>query len=111
MATSAYLLCRDDAAHRALERAEFLHVEAGDAAGAARCGFWIGIGLLSVGASAQAGGWFARASRLLDRADADCVERGYLMVPGLLTGDDDSTPCSATPSSPQRSASSSATPT
>ena len=89
LATSAYLLCRDDAAHRALERAEVLHVEAGDAAGAARCGFWIGIGLLSVGASAQAGGWFARASRLLDRADADCVERGYLMVPGLLTGDDE----------------------
>ena len=88
LATSAYLLCRDDAAHRALERAEVLHVEAGDAAGAARCGFWIGIGLLSVGAAAQAGGWFARASRLLDRADADCVERGYLKVPGLLTGDD-----------------------
>lgn len=89
LAVSAYLLCRDDVAHRALDRAESLYLEAGDAAGAARCGFWIGIGLLSVGASAQAGGWFARASRLLDRADVDCVERGYLMVPGLLTGGDE----------------------
>ena len=70
------------AAQRGWDEPRSLYIEAGDAGSAARCGFWIGIGLLSVGASAQAGGWFARASRLLDRADADCVERGYLMVPG-----------------------------
>ena len=81
---SAYLLCRDDDAHRALERAEFLHVEAGDAAGAARCGFWIGLGLLASVRRPRRGGWFARAGRLLDGAGADCVERGYLLVPAVL---------------------------
>jgi DNA-binding CsgD family transcriptional regulator len=89
LAVAAYLVCRDDDARRALERAEFRYVEVGDPGGAARCGFWIGLGLLAAGASAQASGWFARARRHLDRAGVECVEQGYLMTPGLLMDAED----------------------
>lgn len=33
---------------------------------------------------AQAGGWFGRAQRLLDREQRDCVEQAYLLVPAIL---------------------------
>lgn len=83
LATSASLVCRDDDATRALERAfhDYLHV---DVVSAARCAIWLGIGFVATGQVAQANGWFGRAQRLLDRAGRDCVERGYLLVPAVL---------------------------
>jgi DNA-binding CsgD family transcriptional regulator len=33
------------------------------------------------GDAVQASGWFGRAERLLETADQDCVERGYLLIP------------------------------
>jgi hypothetical protein len=33
---------------------------------------------------ARAGGWLARARRLLDDLQEDCVEEGYLLLPGAL---------------------------
>ena len=50
---------------------------------AARCAFWIGLNRALRGEPATAGGWFARAGRLVDRDPDDCVERGYLLVPDL----------------------------
>jgi DNA-binding CsgD family transcriptional regulator len=40
--------------------------------------------LLQRGDHAPAGGWLARAKRLLDDGRRDCVEVGYLMVPAAL---------------------------
>jgi DNA-binding NarL/FixJ family response regulator len=58
---------------------------------AARYSFWLGFHLADRGDMAQATGWLGRASRLLDRAGLDCVERGLLLVPSAyqhLTGGD-----------------------
>ncbi|WP_308257878.1 response regulator transcription factor [Pseudonocardia lacus] len=89
LAMSAYMLGRDDDARRALERAYAVHVDQDDAAGAARCAFWISLGLLSVGESARANGWARRADRLLDRMGHVCVEHGYRLVLGVLAEDGD----------------------
>lgn len=58
------------------------HLAADDAQGAARCAFWVGFDLLSRGKYAQGSGWMARAESLLE--DEDCVEQGYVMLPGAL---------------------------
>jgi len=58
---------------------------------AVRCAFWLGFRLLSLGEMGQATGWLARAHRLLEQEERDCVERGYLELPLVLqhlaTGD------------------------
>ncbi|MFI5372231.1 MAG: LuxR C-terminal-related transcriptional regulator, partial [Candidatus Eisenbacteria bacterium] len=58
---------------------------------AARCAIWLVFQLQGRGDRAQAGGWLARARRLLENCDEDCVERGYLMLPEAIvsvhTGD------------------------
>src|SRR5262249_5090502 len=47
--------------------------------------------LMFRGDRAQSGGWLARAQRLLDDHGRDCVERGWLLLPGairsIMTGD------------------------
>ena len=87
LATAAYMLGRDEEWVAAHERAHHLHLEAGEVEPAARSAFWIGISLALRDELGPAEGWFGRAQRLLDERDADCVERGFLMIPyglGLL---------------------------
>jgi DNA-binding CsgD family transcriptional regulator len=84
LARSAYMVGVDDAYRGALEQAYHAYRAAGDAARAARCTWWIGHNLLFLGQAAPARGWFARGQRLLERADADSVESGYLLIPALL---------------------------
>ena len=84
LASSAYMLGREDEYAQLLERAHQMHVGAGELPGAARCAFWLGLSLLLGGQSARANGWFSRAERLLQRESDDCVERGYLLIPTLL---------------------------
>lgn len=81
---AAYMLGRDDDYVDGLERAHRVHVEAGDRPRAARCAFWIGHNLVFRGQMAPARGWFARAQRLLDHEDTDCVEHGYVRIATLL---------------------------
>ena len=94
LATSAYLIGREDEFLAALERAHHSHLEAGEPARAARCAFWIGMRLGARGDTAQATGWLGRAGRLLEREPGDCVERGYMRVADayrhLTAGDHDS---------------------
>ena len=56
----------------------------GDAARAARCAFWLGFALDITGTDAPAAGWYERARRLVVDAGLECVERGYVQVPGAL---------------------------
>src|SRR5512133_3249845 len=84
LATSAYMLDRDDDFASALERAQRLYLDDGIAARAVRCAFWVGVNLATRGEMAGASGWFSRAQRLLEREERDCVERGYLLIPILL---------------------------
>jgi DNA-binding CsgD family transcriptional regulator len=84
LATSAYMLGRDDDFVETMERAHHVHLDAGEAPAAARCAFWLGINLVTRGETSRATGWFGRAHRLLEREELDCVERGYLLIPTLL---------------------------
>jgi DNA-binding CsgD family transcriptional regulator len=81
LATAAYMLGRDDEHLSALERAHQAHLAGGDTLRAARCAFWVGLHLALRGEPARATGWLGRARRLVDREGADCVERGYLLLP------------------------------
>jgi ATP/maltotriose-dependent transcriptional regulator MalT len=91
LAIASYMLGRDDEWVAAHERAHHLHLETGDAEAAARAAFWIGLSLALRGELGPAEGWFGRAQRLLDECDADCVERGFLLISygqGLLAAGD-----------------------
>ena len=91
LATSAFMLGRDDDCLNSLERAHHAYLDAGEAMRAVRCAFWMGINLAIRGETSRATGWLNRAQRLVEREEGDCVERGYLLVPVMLrheaTGD------------------------
>jgi hypothetical protein len=70
LATTAYMLGRDDDYLGAMERAHHLHLEAGERLPAVRCAFWIGVNRKLRGEMSRATGWFARAQRLLGREGA-----------------------------------------
>ena len=84
LATAAYMLGRDDDYLGAMERAHHAHLEVREALPAVRCAFWIGVNRMLRGEMSRATGWFARARRLVDREERDCVERGYLLIPVML---------------------------
>ena len=80
LATSAYMLGREDEWMRILERACQAQTEAGERRRAARSAFWIGMQLALRGELGPATGWLGRSHRLLE-GEGDCVERGYLLMP------------------------------
>jgi DNA-binding CsgD family transcriptional regulator/tetratricopeptide (TPR) repeat protein len=84
LATSASMLGRDDEHLQVLERAHHGHLEAGETLQAARCACWAGTHLLIRGEMARGAGWLARAQRLVEQEERDCVERGYLLVPMMM---------------------------
>lgn len=81
LAISAFLIGRDDDFIAALERAHNVRRASGEIPAAVRDAFWIGFHLTNRGEMARASGWFSRAQRLLDAAEGDHVERGYLLIP------------------------------
>jgi len=84
LARAAYMLGRDDDYLSGLERSHHGYLEAGEALRAVRCAFWIGHNLTFRGETSPAAGWFARAQRLLEREERECVEHGYLLIVRLL---------------------------
>jgi hypothetical protein len=82
LATAWYMLGNDAAYAGFLERAHHPYLAAGNTRRAVLCPFWIGHNRLFRGDPVQAGGWFARAHRML--GDQDCVETGYLLIPAWL---------------------------
>ena len=81
LATAAYLVGRDADSAEAWERAHHECLRLGDVPRAVRYAFWLAVDLLNRGEMARAGGWLARAQRLIDEGRLDCPERGYLLVP------------------------------
>ena len=81
LATSAYMLGRDDEYVSGLERAHHTYLDRGERLRAVRCAFWIGINLTLRGEMGRASGWLGRARRLVDREGRDSVEQGYLLMP------------------------------
>ena len=90
LAMSAYLIARDDDYLTALERAYNAYLNAGKNTRAVRCAFWLGLRLLFRGETGRATGWFARANRLVESEEQDCVEKGYLLLPVIGQHLDDS---------------------
>jgi DNA-binding CsgD family transcriptional regulator len=88
LATSAYLVGRNDDGVGALDRAYQAYLKAGEPACATRCATWLGFGLMDRGEVSRATGWFSRGRRLLERLERSgqgcVVERGYLLVPEVL---------------------------
>lgn len=84
LATAAYMTGREAEYLEMLERAYRARVEREQIVPACRCAFWIGVNLARRGDAGPAGGWLARARRLLDRAGEDSVERGYLLLPRVF---------------------------
>ncbi|MBW3589641.1 MAG: LuxR C-terminal-related transcriptional regulator [Actinobacteria bacterium] len=88
---SAYLTGKDTESVEVLARAHHDLLARGEITHAVRCSFWIGFQLMGKGDVAQAGGWFARAGRLLEENQIDSAEQGYLLIPvavGKLYGGD-----------------------
>src|SRR5215212_5130195 len=83
-ATAARMLVRDDEAVELLERAHHAYLERGDAVRAAYCAGWIGMTLFYNGAVGPAGGWIARANRLLEDVPQETAVHGYVMLPGVF---------------------------
>ena len=80
LATAAFLVGEVDDAVRAWQHGYQERVRAGDGLGAVRCALWIGMVLSLRGEQAVAGGWAARAQRILETEPEDVVERGYLLI-------------------------------
>jgi ATP/maltotriose-dependent transcriptional regulator MalT len=81
LATAAHLTGRDADSADTWGRAHQAFLSRGNVARAARCAFWLALGLMHRGERARGGGWVARAQRLLEEGQHDCVERGYLLLP------------------------------
>lgn len=84
LAIAAFLTGRDAESDEAWARAHQRAAEDGDAARGALCAFQLGMSLITRGEMARAGGWIARARRLIEDVPGDCVERGYLMLPAAM---------------------------
>jgi DNA-binding CsgD family transcriptional regulator/tetratricopeptide (TPR) repeat protein len=80
LATAAHLTGRETESVDAWTRAYRRLVATGDAAGAAGCAFWLAFQLFSSREPARGGGWLARAQRLLEAHDRDCVQQGYVLA-------------------------------
>lgn len=48
---------------------------------AARCAFWLGMGLINHGEMSRGGGWLGRAAKTLEDAGTDCAEAGLIRIP------------------------------
>lgn len=83
-ATAAYLAGHDQASTELWARAHQAGLDRGEPEQAVRCAVWLAFGLMQRGEMAQGGGWLARAQRLVDEHALDCVEQGYLLLPGAL---------------------------
>ena len=84
LAIATYMLGSLDDFFATLERAFDMWLVDGEVHRAARCAFYIGVTYATRGEVGRAGGWFGRAERLIDAAGVDCVEQGYLLMPGAL---------------------------
>jgi serine/threonine protein kinase len=90
LATSAYLIGKDTESTDFWARAHQEFLNRGNAQRAARSALWLAFGMFARGEMAPAGGWLARAGRVLDNG-GDCAEQGFLLalsaIPTMFGGD------------------------
>jgi ATP/maltotriose-dependent transcriptional regulator MalT len=78
-AIAAGLTAHDDDYLALMDRLYQGYLDGGERTRAAHWAFWLGFRLAGEGEMGRAGGWLARAQRLVE--NVDCVERGYLLLP------------------------------
>lgn len=81
LATAAYMLGLEDVYLSTLQRVHQAHLNGGEPLLAARAALWVGMTFAQKGETGAAGGWLARASRLIDRVGGECAEQGYMLLP------------------------------
>lgn len=87
-ATAAYLIGEEREALNLWARLHQDSVNCGETDDAARWAFWIGLFHLLAGRASQAGGWCARARRLLSSEGAEGAASGYGdIIDGLMGAD------------------------
>jgi DNA-binding CsgD family transcriptional regulator len=84
LAVASFMVGRIDDYFAALERAYAGWLTDDNVHRAARCAFYVGVHHATRGDVGKAGGWLAKAQRLVDTAGVDCVERGYLLMPKAI---------------------------
>lgn len=84
LATAAHLTGRDTERDALWARAHQQFLDAGNPPAAAKAAFSLLMALMDRGDVAQAGGWLARANRVLEEHNVECVEQGYLLIPQAL---------------------------
>src|SRR5512138_1044991 len=77
---AAYLIGREADLELCFDRLHRAQLEQGHRENAARTAFWLALNLLFRGEVAQSNAWIARSQRLVE--NLDCVEQGYLLLPG-----------------------------
>ena len=80
-AIAAVLVGRFEEGIDSLTLAHEAFLAEGDLDGATRCAAWLGMQLMDLGDRARAGGWFARAQRLVDEAPDGRPDHGFLLIP------------------------------
>lgn len=80
-ATAAYMVGREENFVGLMQRAYDSYSDSGAILKAAHAAFWIGLTLLFRGEFGQGTGWLKRSERHVDESGADCVERGYILLP------------------------------
>lgn len=83
-ATAALLVGRFDDGINALAKAHEEYLLVGEAPAAARCAAWLAMQFRYAGKQAAAGGWFARARRLVEEHPEPCSVEGFLLVQQAL---------------------------
>ncbi|MFN7996277.1 MAG: LuxR C-terminal-related transcriptional regulator [Bryobacteraceae bacterium] len=83
LAMAAHLNGKEADSVDLLARAHQAFAESGDIPSAARCAVWLTFELFMRGEVAQAGGWLARARRILENHE-ECAENGYVLLPAGL---------------------------
>ncbi len=83
-AKAAYLIGKTDDCKDIWNRAHHAFLKQDNIRQAAYCAFWLGMILLNQRNHAQGGGWIARAARLVEDNQQDCVEKGFLLIPKAL---------------------------
>src|SRR5688572_23513451 len=76
LAMATFLIGKDADSIDLWSRAHHERLRRGEGEAAALCAFRVGMVLMDKGDVAQAGGWFARAGRVIEEEGLDCVVSG-----------------------------------
>jgi DNA-binding CsgD family transcriptional regulator len=80
LAQAAYLIGKQEVSMDLWTRAHHEFLASGEEERAAGSALWMAFLFLNGGEMARAGGWIARARRILDDGARECIEQGYLLV-------------------------------